>query len=95
MGDDTAEYHKAIGRGLGNYSFDMIAAVGELSVHTIDGAKEVGISSARLQQYENVKQAIKSLPALLQEGDTVYLKGSRGIGLERILELFTSQEGSN
>lgn len=95
LGDDAEEYHRAVGRTLVDYSFDLVVAIGPLAVQTIEAAKGAGLTDAQLIRYDDVQAAVESLSTILCKGDTVYLKGSRGIGLERILDSFVSREDRN
>jgi UDP-N-acetylmuramoyl-tripeptide--D-alanyl-D-alanine ligase len=61
--------------------------VGPLAAHILEGALEAGAASSRLRSVASAEEAGRLLLEELREGDVVLLKGSRGIGLERAIEV--------
>ena len=49
-------------------------------------AAKAGLNSDKILTFESVDEAAKDFKTYLTKGDLVLLKGSRGIGLERLLE---------
>jgi UDP-N-acetylmuramoyl-tripeptide--D-alanyl-D-alanine ligase len=75
LGPDEARLHAEIGAHARAAGVDVLVAVGPLAAHMADGYGEViALPDARA--------AADTLPSLLAPGDTVLVKGSRGVGLE-------------
>jgi UDP-N-acetylmuramoyl-tripeptide--D-alanyl-D-alanine ligase len=80
LGSYEEEAHRELGRLMSGLSIDMFIAVGQCmalaasefhgSVHTLSSAEEAG----------------NLLRTIWEPGDTVLIKGSRGIHMERVLE---------
>ncbi|MEW5795128.1 MAG: UDP-N-acetylmuramoyl-tripeptide--D-alanyl-D-alanine ligase [Candidatus Zixiibacteriota bacterium] len=93
LGEPTVEYHRDIGKQLADYDFDLILAVGPMSRYTIESARGSGVTAVRLRYFDDARSCALASVELLRPGDLVYLKGSRGIGLEAVLKEFVKSEG--
>ena len=76
LGPDEDRFHAEIGAHAREAGVDLLVAVGPRAAHFADGYGEV-IAAARRRT-----AAAAVVPGLLAPGDTVLLKGSRGVGLE-------------
>lgn len=75
LGPDEGRFHAEIGAHAREAGVDVLVAVGPRAAHFADGYGEViALPDARA--------AAATVPGLLAPGDTVLLKGSRGVGLE-------------
>ena len=79
LGAEERRYHREVGAAAGAAGIDLLVAVGERAAAYLEGADAV----ASLH-FPTVEDAIEGLPARLEPGDTVLLKGSRGMALERV-----------
>ena len=93
LGEASPAYHREIGLALGACRFDLVIAVGPLSTNLRDGAGEAGVAAESLHHFSHARACAEAIKDLLQPGDLVYLKGSRGIGLETVLKQFPQEEG--
>jgi UDP-N-acetylmuramoyl-tripeptide--D-alanyl-D-alanine ligase len=93
LGDDAVGYHQNIGSRLATFSFDLILTVGPLSKHVVESAAASGVDVASLHHFKDAQTCAEACDGLLLTGDLVYLKGSRGIGLEAVLKRFTDRGG--
>jgi UDP-N-acetylmuramoyl-tripeptide--D-alanyl-D-alanine ligase len=75
LGPDEARFHAEIGAHARAAGVDVLVAVGPRAAHLADGYGE-------LIAVPDAQAAAAAVPALLQPGDTVLLKASRGVGLE-------------
>ncbi|MCH2149262.1 MAG: UDP-N-acetylmuramoyl-L-alanyl-D-glutamate--2,6-diaminopimelate ligase [Phycisphaerales bacterium] len=90
LGADTEAYHAALGRHISdhasNSSIDLVLLVGQ---HVQSTARELAAgnrSHDRLAHEPDVDDAaMERIASLLVPGDTVLLKASRGLALERIM----------
>lgn len=89
LGDYSAKAHRQIGLYLAEKKIKAVIGVGDQIRHTVRAAKESGVSEAVFCQ--NHQQADDALGRLLLPGDTVLLKGSRGMKMERLLPVFTAR----
>jgi UDP-N-acetylmuramoyl-tripeptide--D-alanyl-D-alanine ligase len=79
LGPEEHAHHEQIGRYARDHAgVDVLIAVGELSAAY---AGDVHVATAA--------EAASALPGLLQPGDTVLVKASRGVGLEVVAEALT------
>jgi UDP-N-acetylmuramoyl-tripeptide--D-alanyl-D-alanine ligase len=95
LGALAQEYHRQIGALLAQQSFDLVIGVGPLSKSLIAAASEAGVAAARLQHYGDATAAAAAMKNLFHSGDLVYIKGSRGIGLEKVFTEFTGEGVTN
>ncbi len=95
LGENAADYHRAVGKQLATGQFDKAILVGALSRHIMQAALESGLSNDRFVHFENARMAADAMKDFLHEGDFVYIKGSRGIGLEVILNSFDDAKEQN
>jgi UDP-N-acetylmuramoyl-tripeptide--D-alanyl-D-alanine ligase len=86
--DLSEELHQKLGVELVEAKVDKIIAVGKYSEFVLKGAKNAGINSESLLVAENSKEAGNILKKELEAGDLVLVKGSRGVGLEKSVEMF-------
>lgn len=86
LGDTAAAAHRQIGRQAAAQGVDVVLTVGELAGQIAAAAGVQGVAIA--QAFQNHQEAIGALRALLQPGDCVLVKGSRGMKMETVLELF-------
>ena len=93
LGSQATGFHQEIGSRLAAYDFDLIVTVGPLSKHVVDTAHASGTALDKLHHFADAKTCAEACASLLHEGDLVYLKGSRGIGLEAVLERLNGGEG--
>jgi UDP-N-acetylmuramoyl-tripeptide--D-alanyl-D-alanine ligase len=76
LGPQAPRFHAEIGARARAAGVDVLVAVGPLAAHMADGYGEEVVA------LPDAAAAAEAVPALLQPGDTVLLKASRGVGLE-------------
>jgi len=87
LGENSKMFHMEIGRLLVGLKFDKIITVGALSKWIYEAACDAGLDKDRINHYADVDQAGAFLTGNLARGGVIYLKASRGIGLEKLLTL--------
>ncbi len=80
LGDQAPEYHKQVGAYAAQVGIDCMLFVGKLSRHMLKGAK-----GSNATHYDTVEELIDALPTVILPGDTVLVKASRGMALERVV----------
>jgi UDP-N-acetylmuramoyl-tripeptide--D-alanyl-D-alanine ligase len=93
LGTSTAELHHALGAELAGHGVDLLVLVGELTRAIGAGALEAGLEPARVVHYADTDEAARELDGLLQRGDVVLLKASRGMRFERIVDALALARG--
>jgi len=86
LGDVAVEAHCRIGQKLADAGVQVVITVGEMARHIAGAALEDGVNvTVSCSSHEEAQEALRKL---LQPGDTILIKGSRGMKMEKILELF-------
>ncbi len=93
LGEKASAFHREVGHQLAVKKLDLAITVGPLSEAIVDGAVEQGVPKEQFHHFDNATDAAQAATELLREGDLVYLKGSRGIALEKVLDQFETKEG--
>lgn len=86
LGTVSAAMHREVGTLAAGAKLDALVAVGGDSVHLADAAVAAGIPAASVHRLGTAAEAAELLPSILQDGDTILLKGSRGVRLEKVAE---------
>jgi UDP-N-acetylmuramoyl-tripeptide--D-alanyl-D-alanine ligase len=86
LGHIAVEAHRRIGRKLAERGVKIVITVGELARNIADAAHEYGVAVA--VACETHSEAIKILQQYIRPGDTLLIKGSRGMKMEQILKMF-------
>ena len=90
LGSYSAVAHDHVGRWIVDYGIDYLITLGSLSQLIADAALRSGMKRHRIRSVEDVEDAAQEISAIARPGDCILLKGSRGMAMERILELIKS-----
>ena len=80
LGDLAPELHREIGRYAEEKGVELVLSCGQFGDEIVSGAGASG------RVFDTAEQLIAALPGLLQPGDAVLVKASRGARFERISE---------
>lgn len=86
LGPKASLFHREAGRSIAQYQFDLVLTVGQLAKRFAEEARFFGFASERINEFANSEDAGKFLKTQLKSGDTVLLKGSRGMKMERVMD---------
>jgi len=86
LGEKEAEFHIHAGKQVVEYGWDVLVTIGRLSLYMADGALSARMSKDRIFSFLTSEEAGEKIPSLIQGGDLVLVKGSRGIKTERVVE---------
>ncbi len=89
LGDNELDYHRDAGRAIPK-SVDTVIGVGKRSRALLEGAAEVGFGNGNLKHFDDAQSAGEFLKTFIRPGDLVLIKASRGIGLDRIVNMLTN-----
>jgi len=86
LGEAGPEAHRAVGRSAAELGIDLLVTVGPLSVNAAEGALRAGMAKDQVVEAGTTTRAAAVLRERAHPGDTVLVKGSRGMKMEKILE---------
>jgi UDP-N-acetylmuramyl pentapeptide synthase len=81
LGPDEAEFHRGVGTTARDLGVDLLVAVGSRAASYPDGA--VG-GAVECVAFASTDDAVAGVPGLIEPGDVVLVKGSRGMAMERV-----------
>jgi UDP-N-acetylmuramoyl-tripeptide--D-alanyl-D-alanine ligase len=91
LGSYEQEGHEMVGRRARDVA-DVLIAVGPLGRTIGEEAQRAGMASKAVHLVETNAQAIDLLQTLIESGDIVLVKGSRGMQMEEIVSALTQPE---
>jgi len=80
LGESSHTEHRLLGSAIERVGADIVVLVGEQM-------KITSQVTSSIYEFECSEDALKRISSLLKQGDMVLLKGSRGMRLERVMEL--------
>lgn len=87
LGARSAALHESCGRAAVEAGFDVVVAVGgESAAALAAGARAAGLEEAAVATFAAGAEAADRTAAIVRAGDVVLVKGSRGIGMDRIVD---------
>ncbi|MCH2209937.1 MAG: UDP-N-acetylmuramoyl-tripeptide--D-alanyl-D-alanine ligase [Fuerstiella sp.] len=86
LGEQTAELHFAIGVVLSQTQINHAVAYGKYARDVADGFLSAGGSLSRISVFDSEAVLLSILDCLVDHGDVLLVKGSRGMAMERIVE---------
>lgn len=91
LGACSQAEHYRVGR-LAAQAADIILAYGKNGARVVDGAITGGTDPKKVLAFETHEALVQTLKKLAATGDVLLFKGSRGMRMERALELFFTEE---
>jgi len=85
LGDYTEEGHLFVGRMVKEKGLAYLITVGKLGEIIARGAESVGMDQNRIYRCPNNAEAVSYIQKLMQPGDVILVKGSRGVKMEEIV----------
>ena len=86
LGETAVQSHQELGEESAGSGIELLVAVGDFASEVIEGAVRAGLPSEMTISSRNVDEAWRELVPRLQQGDLVLVKGSRRVGLEKLVE---------
>ena len=94
LGRRSEALHRRCGRTVVSAGFDVLLVVGGPSAHTLaDAAIGAGLPAASVLRCTTSDEAADQIGGLVRAGDVVLVKGSHGIGTDRIVDRLRSELG--
>lgn len=92
LGPSSGDLHRECGRNVARLDMiDWIFGVQGNAAELVQAAIQEGHPKERARFFENSAEAAEFLAPFITRGDLVLLKGSRGVKMEKILEVIDSQ----
>jgi UDP-N-acetylmuramyl pentapeptide synthase len=83
LGDVAVVAHQQVGRKLAQSGIEIVITVGKLAQYIAEAAKQGGVEKViACDSHDHAKENLKQI---LKPGDTLLVKGSRGMKMETIL----------
>jgi UDP-N-acetylmuramoyl-tripeptide--D-alanyl-D-alanine ligase len=92
LGDAHEEGHRAVGDAAGRVA-SLLVVVGPGAGAMATAAADAGLASDRIHVVADAATAHEVLRPRLRDGDVVLVKGSRGIGLDGLVEALRAERG--
>jgi UDP-N-acetylmuramoyl-tripeptide--D-alanyl-D-alanine ligase len=93
LGEGEMDFHLELGRKAAKSGVNLLITIGELARFIGEGAREEGLRSGDVINFENNQEASLYLLENLKGGDLVLVKGSRKMKTEEIVFSLKSQYG--
>jgi UDP-N-acetylmuramoyl-tripeptide--D-alanyl-D-alanine ligase len=91
LGPEGPRFHRECGERAARLGFSPVVGVGNLSQHLVDGAGAAGAEAVWLP---DATAAAEWAAGEVRPGDVVLVKGSRGVGLDRVVRRLLPEEGA-
>jgi UDP-N-acetylmuramoyl-tripeptide--D-alanyl-D-alanine ligase len=90
LGKYTIEAHEEIGK-VAKKCANLLVTVGVRAKGCVKGATEEGMSEKKILELPDAVSAAEALREILKAGDVVYVKGSQGMRMERIVKVLMAE----
>jgi UDP-N-acetylmuramoyl-tripeptide--D-alanyl-D-alanine ligase len=93
LGPSGPERHEQTGAAIAG-QLDVLIGVGPLAARLLDGAGRAGFPLARRHAFDDAEAAARHAADLVDPGDAVLVKGSRGVRMERVADALRERFGA-
>lgn len=94
LGEHALGLHRRAGRAVAEAGVALLVTVGGDAARALgEAAREAGLPPDAVRHVDDSEAAAAYVPGLLRDGDLVLVKGSRGIGLERVVDRLMAGRG--
>lgn len=87
LGEKTETAHREAGEMAAEFGVYHLVALGDHARDMILGAVDRGLPAERAEKVESREEMAARLMDIMKEGDLILVKGSRGMALERVVDL--------
>lgn len=95
LGEHAERLHTRVGERVARMRVDLFVAVGNGMAAAVEAVRESRGPALPIVHVESADEAAERLSDLLRPGDLVLLKGSRAVGLERVLERLSTRPAAS
>ena len=87
LGEQSGKFHKETGKTVADLNIDQLLAIGDFSSLVREGALSGGMDSSNIVLCSSINELALELKRKTVKGDSVLLKGSRKMGIEKVIGL--------
>lgn len=91
LGADSSEFHREVGEHAALLSVDLLITIGRKALDIAEGARD-RLPENRNLHFETKEDFYQKMENLIQEGDTILVKASRGFEMEQVVEKLIGNE---
>lgn len=84
LGETSSRQHYLVGSYAAEQGVDLLVAIGRDARHTARGAEEAGLEN--VLYFPEKKEFVQKMDSILEKGDVILVKGSRGMEMEQIVK---------
>lgn len=85
LGKQAPDFHFQAGEKVFRAGIDLLITIGPLAERIAAGARADGMKSGQISSFRNTAEAEEEIADLIKTNDIVLVKGSRGVGLDKIV----------
>ena len=88
LGREAGKRHYELGQAVARCQVDRLYLLGQFAAQVKEGALEEGMDDERVRMGKNHRDLARMIRRQTKRGDWLLFKGSRGIGMEKVLAAF-------
>jgi UDP-N-acetylmuramyl pentapeptide synthase len=88
LGTEAGRRHYELGQAVARCQVDRLYLLGQFAAQVKEGALEEGMDDERVRVGKNHRNLARIIRRQTKSGDWLLFKGSRGIGMEKVLAAF-------
>ncbi len=92
LGPTGPDLHRETGARLASRA-DVVVGVGALGRSFVEGARAAGVAASALHEFPDSAAAAQEAGRIVEPGDAVLVKGSRGARMEKVVEALVARFG--
>jgi UDP-N-acetylmuramoyl-tripeptide--D-alanyl-D-alanine ligase len=94
LGDYATDLHEEVGRAAARAGIDQLIAVGGAPAEALAAAAVfAGMAAKSVRHFATSDEAALAVAAMVDEGDVVLVKGSRGVKTDRVVDRLKAERG--
>lgn len=94
LGPESAYWHRQVGKMAARIEPHLLAVVGAGARPVLEGAREAGLADAKTLYFATSDEVAEYLSGFIRSGDFLLIKGSRGVGMDRIAVVLEKGKGT-
>lgn len=89
LGDNEIEFHREMGQYMSPDEIDYVFTIGGLANEIAQEAMK-HFQNGRVKAFQDREQLVQGIQEIVQPSDVILIKGSRGMALEKVVEMLTN-----
>lgn len=92
LGNISDKEHEAVGKLFGTIGLERLVCIGDSAERYRAGAIEGGMKPASITVFPDTAAAVPFVQEIARPGDVLFVKGSRALGMEKIIEALSGAD---